>query len=248
MASRSRSRSRSRSPARDTADAGAAPEGKLTGTVATWRDQRGFGFIKPSDGGEDLFVHHSQITDGQALEEGATVYYETGVDDRSGKTRATNVTGGCAKPRAEGDAASSDPGGTKGSGKHTGTVKRWNNDRGFGFIGPDAGGDDIFCHANNITDGNALEEGSKVTYDETVDDRSGKTRADNLAGGCTKARADQWGSGGGGGGYGGGGGKGGGGYGGGGGKGGGGYSGGGDYGYSGGGGGGGGGGYGGGSW
>ena len=231
MADRSRSRSRSRSPARDTADAGAAPAGKLSGTVVTWRDQRGFGFIKPSDGGEDLFVHHSQITDGQALAEGATVSYEEGVDDRSGKTRATNVTGGCAKPRAEGDAAPSDPGGTKGTGKITGTVKRWNNDRGFGFIGPDAGGDDIFCHANNITDGNALEEGSKVTYDESVDDRSGKTRADNLAGGCTKSR-DQWGGGGWGGGYGGGGG----GYGGGGGKGGGGYGG-GDGGYGGGGGG-----------
>ena len=63
----------------------------------------------------------------------------------------------------------------------TGTaVKRWNQESGFGFIGPDAGGDDIFCHANNITDGNALEEGSKVTYDESADERSGKMRADNV--------------------------------------------------------------------
>tara|TARA_B110000211_G_scaffold137973_1_gene157788 strand:+ start:47 stop:274 length:228 start_codon:yes stop_codon:yes gene_type:complete len=47
------------------------------------------------------------------------------VDDRSGKTRAVNVTGGCAKPRAEGSMPPSDPGGTKGSGKMTGTaVKR----------------------------------------------------------------------------------------------------------------------------
>ena len=33
------------------------------------------------------------------------------------------------------------------------------------------------CH---ITDGNALEEGSKVTYDESADERSGKMRADNV--------------------------------------------------------------------
>jgi len=58
------------------------------------------------------------------------------VDDRSGKTRAVNVTGGCAKPRAEGSMPPSDPGGTKGSGKMTGTaVKRWNQERGFGFVG-----------------------------------------------------------------------------------------------------------------
>jgi cold shock CspA family protein len=82
------------------------------------------------------------------------------------------------------DAPPTDPGGTKGSGKFTGTVKRWNNDRGFGFIHPDTGGDDVFCHANNITDGNGLQQGTKVTYDSGVDERSGKVRADNVAGGC----------------------------------------------------------------
>jgi len=218
MADRSRSRSRSRSrddapadteaaaDATSDAPAAAAPAGKLTGTVVTWRGDRGFGFIKPADGGEDLFCHHSAITDGEALPEGGTVYYESGVDDRSGKTRASNVTGGCAKQRPQGESPPSDPGGTKGSGKTTGTVKRWNNDRGFGFIGPDAGGDDIFCHANNITDGNALQEGSKVTYDESTDDRSGKLRADNVAGGCNMERSQGGGGGrggGGGGGYGG---------------------------------------------
>ena len=75
-----------------------------------------------------------------------------------GKARqATNITGGCTKLRPQGHAAPSDPGGMKGSGKITGTVKRWNRDRGFGFIIPDTGSDDIFCHFSNITDGNALE-------------------------------------------------------------------------------------------
>ena len=125
MADRSRSRSRSRSrddapadteaaaDATSDAPAAAAPAGKLTGTVVTWRGDRGFGFIKPADGGEDLFCHHSAITDGEALPEGGTVYYESGVDDRSGKTRASNVTGGCAKQRPQGESPPSDPGGTK---------------------------------------------------------------------------------------------------------------------------------------
>ena len=214
-----RSRSRSRSRDRDdggrdggasaaaggAGNGGAGNAGKLSGTVVSWREQRGFGFIKPADGGEDVFCHRTAITDGEALNEGSTVYYEMSTDDRSGKTRAANVSGGCDKPKAEGYAAAADPGGEKGTGKETGTVKRWNNDRGFGFIGPDAGGDDIFCHHSAITDGNALEEGSKVRYDAGEDERNGKARASNLTGGCTMPR-DMGGDRFGGGGYGGGGG------------------------------------------
>ena len=33
----------------------------MTGTVARWRDDKGFGFITPSGGGDDIFVHQSVI-------------------------------------------------------------------------------------------------------------------------------------------------------------------------------------------
>jgi cold shock CspA family protein len=138
-----------------------------------------------------VFCHRSAITDGEALAEGSTVFYEMSMDDRSGKQRAANVTGGCERPRPEGEMPPTDPGGKNGSGKSSGEVLRWNNERGFGFIKPDAGGDDIFCHVNAITDGNGLQEGSKVTYDESVDDRNGKQRAANVAGGCTMAERQE---------------------------------------------------------
>lgn len=44
-----------------------------------------------------------------------------------------------------------------------GTVKFFNNAKGFGFITPDSGEKDVFVHANNLQD--EITEGDKVSYD-----------------------------------------------------------------------------------
>jgi|TARA_B100000959_G_scaffold232438_1_gene249342 CspA family cold shock protein len=63
------------------------------GTVKFFNSQKGFGFITPSDGGDDLFVHYSNIEgDGyKSLEEDQAVSYDVG-QGRKGD-EAQNVRG-----------------------------------------------------------------------------------------------------------------------------------------------------------
>ena len=64
-----------------------------------------------------------------------------------------------------------------------GTVKWFNNEKGFGFISNDEGGDDVFVHFSAIqgTGYRTLTEGQKVTYEVEPDPKnSSKLRAVNV--------------------------------------------------------------------
>ncbi len=63
----------------------------------------------------------------------------------------------------------------------TGTVKWYNDQKGYGFIQPDNGGKDVFVHATALERAGlrGLAEGQKVSYDVEAD-RSGKESATNL--------------------------------------------------------------------
>jgi CspA family cold shock protein len=66
---------------------------------------------------------------------------------------------------------------------NTGTVKFFNNQKGFGFIQPDGGGADVFVHVTALERAGirSLAEGQKVSYDTEVDRRNGKTAVKNIA-------------------------------------------------------------------
>ena len=66
-----------------------------------------------------------------------------------------------------------------------GTVKWFNNQKGFGFIQPDNGDKDVFVHISAVERAglSTLNEGQKVSFDIVADRRSGKNSADNLRAG-----------------------------------------------------------------
>lgn len=63
-----------------------------------------------------------------------------------------------------------------------GTVKWFNSTKGFGFIQPDDGGQDVFVHISAVERAGMrdLREGQKISFELVQDKRSGKMSADQL--------------------------------------------------------------------
>jgi len=63
------------------------------GTVKWFNGQKGYGFIQPSDGGQDVFVHVSAVQRAgmHSLDEGQEVYFEVVANRKTGKSSAENL-------------------------------------------------------------------------------------------------------------------------------------------------------------
>lgn len=74
---------------------------RFGGEVTTWNDERGFGFIKPDDGGHDVFLHFTAVPRGAVRPyQGQRLSYELERDDK-GKVRAVHAEPVIVAERAE---------------------------------------------------------------------------------------------------------------------------------------------------
>nr|WP_311836339.1 cold shock domain-containing protein [Cellulomonas fimi] len=146
------------------------------GTVTWYDPDKGFGFVSPDDGGEDLFVHaRSLVGDLSELVEGDRVTYDVAAGDRGPQARDVRLAGGSTR-RARAAQPAHGRQGRPSSGDAPvrggdGVVARFDPDRGFGFITPDAGGPDLFVHVSVVRNGEVLEEGDRVRFKVRQSDR-----------------------------------------------------------------------------
>jgi CspA family cold shock protein len=62
-----------------------------TGEIKMFNEDKGFGFIKPDDGGVDVFFHVSALREGGEIARDKSVSFEVRTDHKSGKTKAVSV-------------------------------------------------------------------------------------------------------------------------------------------------------------
>ena len=124
----------------------------MEGTFRGWVRGKPFGFIAPDDASPVVFMHESELSTPGHLKPGARVNFELGVGERGPVARDVKVLGDSARIK--------------------GTVSRWLDDRGFGFIRVPGEPKEAFVHIKAIASGSSyLCVGDVVEFTALPTDR-----------------------------------------------------------------------------
>ncbi len=115
---------------------------EITAVVKWFNPTKGFGFVQPTDGSPDAFMHVSVVerSGHNSLPQGATIVCDLCAGQKGPQVAAVHRVASMPEappPHDEGGEAS----------EVDGTVKFYNGEKGFGFVVPDGGGKDVFVSA-----------------------------------------------------------------------------------------------------
>jgi cold shock CspA family protein len=157
------------------------------GTVKWYDPDKGFGFVARDDGGGDLFLHHTMVGS-ELLAEGDRIAFAVGFGmkgERAEEIRVLERSGNpprTRRPQGYGDGGYAPRGGggsSYGSGngygerrppvdpaslpRAEGTVRRFDAERGFGFISTPSASEDVFFHGSAVV-GAPVDRGDAVEF------------------------------------------------------------------------------------
>ena len=147
-----------------------------TGTVKWFNATKGYGFIAPDDGSNDVFVHVSAIERAglATLREGQRVDFAAR-PGRDGRLSAEDLSVSASDDKDGAPAPHN-------ADLETGTVKWFNTAKGFGFIVPDDGSSDVFVHVRAVERAGlgTLRDGQRVRFAPRAG-RDGRLSAEDLS-------------------------------------------------------------------